>query len=143
VRELSDKEPDKIIDAELATHPEIDRFWMDYGKGIVNNTLTHLDNRAKNMITICASLIVVNFGLLLAFKIEAIPIKVTPQIFFAISAALFVVSYFPVKKEFHLDGPDSIEASYGSWMRWKLKYQRYGFFSFIVGLFVIAITGLL
>lgn len=138
---MSDKEPDKIIDARPAKHPEISRFWIDYGKGIVNNT--HLDDRAKNMITTCASLIVVNFGLLLAFRVEPVSVKLTPQFFFAISAALFILSYFPVKRKFYLDIPKSIEASYDSWMLWKLIYHKFGFVFFIAGLFAIAITGLL
>jgi hypothetical protein len=140
---LSDKEPDRIIDARLAKHPEINRFWIDYGKGIVNNTLTQLDDRAKNMITTCASLIVVNFGLLLAFNVEPVLVKVTPQFFFAISAALFIPSYFPVKRKFYLDIPKSIEASYDSWMKRKLKWHYAGFAFFIAGLIAIAITWLL
>jgi hypothetical protein len=134
---------EEIIDARLARHPEIDQFWMAYGRGLVNDTLTLLDDRAKNMITICASLIVVNFGLLVALRIEDIPIKVTPQFFFAISAALFVVSYFPSKKAVNLEAPRSIEVSYSSWREWKLKYQRCGFLCFIVGLFAIAFSLLL
>lgn len=140
---MTDKEPEKVIDAELDEHPEISQFWRGYGKGIINNTLSQLDERAKNMITVCASLIVVNFGLLLVFGIRPVSISVTPQFFFAVSAAFFVVSYFPIKKEFHLDAPESVEASYTSWMSWKLRWHYFGFVSFIAGLFAIALTGLL
>jgi hypothetical protein len=139
---LSDKEPEEIIDAELDKHPEISRFWIEYGKGIVNNTLNQLDERAKNMITVCASLIVVNFGLLLAFEVNPLSINVTPQFFFALSAAFFVLSYFPRKKEFHLDSPTSIEDSYADWTKWKLKWHYIGFGFFIAGLFAVAAVGL-
>lgn len=84
-----------------------------------------------------------NFELLLVFEVTPVSISVTPQFFFAVSAAFFVVSYFPIEKKFHLDVPKSVEASYTSWTRWKLIWHSLGFGFFIAGLFAIAVVGLL
>jgi len=45
------------------------------------------------MIT-CAALIVINLGLLLAFTVQSVSLEIAPPLFFAISAAVFAISYF-------------------------------------------------
>ena len=115
-------------------------FWIDYGKEGVKNTLSGLDERAKYMITTCSGLIIIEFGLLLSFPSHHI--QVTPQFFFVVSAAIFIVSYFPIKKNLNLFSTKSIKESYQHWLRWKLIWHYAGFGFFVAGLLALAITSL-
>jgi hypothetical protein len=128
---------------KISPNPEVNNFWKDQGQKIIGSSLDVLDERAKFMITTCASLIIIDFGLLLAFKIQSIPINVTPQLFFAISAAFFVISYSPVNKRFNLLSPKSIENAYHSWMKWKLLWHYGGFALFLAGLLAFAIISII
>ena len=128
------------IQVEESLTPETDTFWTEFGQQTIKDVTSSLDERAKFMITTCASLIVVNFGLLLAFEVQSFSIRVAPQFFFAISAGLFAVSFFPVTRKINLQSPDSIENSYDIWMKWKLNWNRAGFCMLIVGLLAMAVT---
>jgi hypothetical protein len=145
---LSYKKPADIesekadVEVEASSTPETDTFWTEFGQQTIKDVITSLDERAKFMITTCASLIVVNFGLLLAFEVHSFSIKVAPQFFLAVSAALFAISFFPITKRVNLQSPDSIENAYNTWMKWKLKCNRAGFFLFIVGLLAMAVTSM-
>jgi hypothetical protein len=134
---------DKIAKVETSTTPDIDLFWLDYGKKTVTDVIEGMDERAKFMITTCASLIVIDFGLLLAFSIEPFSIKVAPQFFFVVSAALFVLSLFPRSRTFDLQVIKQIKSSYNSWISWKLKWHYLAFSFFIAGLLVMAITSMI
>ncbi len=94
----------------------------------------------STLITTCASLIVIHFGLLLAFKVQGSYYKVSPEFFFVISAALFAISLYPVGRLIRMQSPDSIKGSFRSWVRWKLRGHRVGFGFFIVGLLAMAVT---
>lgn len=123
--------------------PDYNNFWKEYGKETINKTLEGLDERAKNMITTCAGLIVVNFGLLLAFNVENLVVKVTPQLFLVISTAMFALSYFPIPREFSFDSPKTIEKTYRFWLRWRKIWHLAGFVFFVAGLLAIAYVSLM
>jgi hypothetical protein len=128
---------------ENSSTPDLDLFWIKFGKKTLKDATVALDERAKFMLTTCASLIVVNFGLLLAFKVQSLSFKVAPQFFLAVSAALFATSFFPVTRPINLQSPDSIESAYNIWIKWKSRWNRYGFILFIIGLMTMAITSLI
>lgn len=118
------------------------QFWKDYLNETINKTVEGLDDRAKYMITTCAGLIVVNFGLLLVIDVQKTIVSVTPQFFFAVSTVLFVISYFPIGKKLQRDQPDKIREAYEYWVNWKLRWQYAGFALFLAGLFAIAFVSL-
>jgi len=138
IDENSDSRP-KI---RVSANPELNKFWKDYGQRILGNTIESLDERAKYMITTCAGLIVINFGILIAFS-SSIQVKVTPQFFFVISTALFALSYFPLRGKFNLLSPQSIEQTYNSWVRWKIIFHQFGLGVFVAGLLALAVTNLI
>jgi hypothetical protein len=138
--EIKERREPKV---RVSQTPDIDEFWRDYGKKSVTDTVYDLDERAKFMITTCASLIVIDFGLLLAFNIASFSIKVTSQFFFAISAACFVMSLFPRSRSFDLQIVSEIKNSYDSWRKWKQRWHCIAFGFFIAALFTITVTSLI
>jgi hypothetical protein len=129
---------DNVIESQIALTPEVDKFWIDYGHKMLSTTLGDMDERAKYMITTCASLIVIHFGLLLAFKVQGASFKIAPEFFFVVAAAIFVLSYFPTRIDIDLQSPASIRFAHKLWFTRKLKCHRYGFILFIIGLLAMA-----
>lgn len=128
---------------KISSNPEANHFWKEYGKKIIGDGIQGIDERAKFMITTCAALIVVNLGLItFSTQQQNVLVKVSPQFFFIVSAALFVISLFPHKRRFNLLSPNSIEAAYYSWLRWKLIWHYAGFALFICGLLALTIINI-
>jgi hypothetical protein len=92
------------------------------------------------MITTCAGLIVINYGLL--FAIPNSNINISPQVIFLVSVILFAFSYFPRTKVFHLSRPDTIQSAFQSTVNWKVSFQKWAFVAFFGGLLALAITNL-
>ncbi len=139
----SDKKPgneESEVRVEVSPTPEEDIFWMQFGKDSVKDTIEVLDERAKYMITTCASLIVIHFGLLLAFKVQGISFKVSPEFFLVVASALFAVSLYPIAGHIEMQSPDSVKSAYDTWIKWKLWGHRIGFGFFIAGLLAMTIT---
>jgi hypothetical protein len=134
---------DEVLDGTLPNHLEIDEFWMKFGHEIVSKQLEGLDERAKFMITTCAGLIVIDFGLLFAFSTPSLSLRVVPQFFFAISALFFSFSYFPRGQEIQFEAPDEIKNAYTTLTNAKIQWHRYGFTLFFIGLLAMAITSLI
>ena len=125
---------------EISERPQEDKFWIDFGENIIKDTIQTLDERAKYIITTCASLIVIHFGLLLAFKVQGLSFKVTPEFFFVVSAALFALSFYPIRKDVIMQSPSDIRDAYKYWINWRQVWHRVGFGFFIAGLLAMAIT---
>ncbi len=134
------KKSSNEIDGDYSSNVEFDEFWVEYGKESIKQTLAGLDERAKYMITTCASLIVINFGLLTAFSINSFSIKVSPQFFLVISVIFFVLSYFPAEKTINLQAPFKNRDAYTAWKHSKIRWHKFGFAFFIAGLFAMAVT---
>jgi hypothetical protein len=138
---------DVVVGKKPDSPEEINKFWKSYGTEFVKGSIQSLDDRAKFMITTCASLITVNFGLTLAFTAEfldqSILVKVSSQFFLAISALIFALSISPKLEKLNLASPASIERVYNKSMEWKLKLHYFGFGFFIAALFAIAIATLI
>jgi hypothetical protein len=128
---------------KISPNPEFNNFWKEYGKKILEDNISGVDERAKFMITTCAALIVVNFGLITFTSTpQVITLKVSPQFFFIVSAIMFMISLFPHKRRFNLLSPKSIETAYNSWLRWKLVFHYAGFVLFIFGLLALTIINI-
>jgi len=123
--------------------PEEEAIWKEYGKTTIYGTLSRMDERAKYMITTCASLIVIHFGLLLGFKIQDISIKITPEFFFVIAAGAFALSLFPHSTRILLHSGATVKKAYHSSLRWRIKTHYIGFVFFIAGLLAMAITAII
>jgi hypothetical protein len=135
---------DEIVVGKKPDSPEeTNKFWKSYGTEFVKGSIQSLDDRAKFMITTCASLVTVNFGLILAFSIQSTVINVSPQFFLAISALFFALSLSPKLEKLNFASPGSIERVYNKSMNWRLKLHYMGFGFFIAGLFAAAITSLI
>ena len=139
-----DSEDDvEIQSVEISPDPIGDNFWIEFGKETVKETVMGMDEKAKYMITTCASLIVIHFGFLLGFKVQNLSIKVTPEFFFVIAAALFSFSLYPIAKSINLQSPESIKNAYDTWIKWKLIGHRIAYGFFIAGLLAMAITAMI
>lgn len=126
---------------EIAQTDE-DEFWIEFSKELTRDTIKTLDERAKYIITTCASLIVIHFGLLISFKVQGGTFMVTPEFFLVISAALFAISFYPISKHIQMQSPSSVRDAYEHWIKWKLNGHHIGFGFFIAGLLAMAITAM-
>lgn len=133
------------IQAGISPTPEIDSMWIEYGKKLITSNIEGLNDRARFMITTCASLIVIQFGLSLAFKIQPFSFKLTPQFFLVISAALFAKSLYRIgsAKYFNLQSTDSIKDYYQNSTTSIYIWHVLGLLFFIAGLLAIAIMTLI
>jgi hypothetical protein len=107
------------------------------------DSVEKFDERAKFMITTCATLIVVNFGLLLAFPVQGISFEIAPPLFFAIAAGVFALSYFPVGPRINLLVPDSVSRVHHIIYSYKLRYHYIGLGLFICGLVLLGIFNMI
>ncbi|MFY9565940.1 MAG: hypothetical protein WAQ29_06295 [Nitrososphaeraceae archaeon] len=140
----SDEKPEKREPTvKISKTAESDLFWIEYGRKTLTETIEVMDERAKFMVTTCSSLIIIDFGLLLAFNTSGISFKVAPAFFFVVAAALFVLSYFPLSKDYNLQVPKDIKSAYDYWRKWKLRWNRIGFGFFLAGLLAVALTSLI
>lgn len=88
---MGSKDDEKVVRGRPLSPDE--EMWLEYGKKLMTDSIGGLDERAKFMITTCATLIVVQFGLSFAFKITPFSFTLTPQFFLVISAAFFASHY--------------------------------------------------
>jgi hypothetical protein len=64
----SDVDDNGVIKGKISSNVEEDEFWLKHGKKIMSKQFEGFDETAKFMITTCAGLIAVDFGLLIAFS---------------------------------------------------------------------------
>jgi hypothetical protein len=122
----------------------IDEMWLEFGKKLVTDTIGGVDDRAKFMLTTCATLIVVQFGLSFAFQIQAYSLILTPQFFLVISAAFFATSlHDPGRaKALTLNSIQSLAGFYAQRTWRKSIWNLIGFSFFVAGLLAFAIMTL-
>jgi hypothetical protein len=139
--EVSDS---NVAHVAVSASPEIDSMWIEYGKKLVTDTIGGLDDRAKFMITTCATLIVIQLGLSFAFKVQAYSLVLTPQFFLVISAAFFAMSLHQPSRTraINLQSPNSIQTLYIQMTMKKSRWHLLGFSFFIAGLLAFAIMTL-
>ena len=131
------------ISVRISGTSELDTFWKECGKKMIIDSIEKFDERAKFMITTCASLIVINFGLLLAFPIQGISFEIAPPLFFAISAGIFAISYFPAGPAINPLAPDSVSRAHAVIFSFKLRCHYIGLILFVCGLFLLGISNML
>ena len=137
----SDSESDESeVQAKEARNPEFETFWNTWSQDIIKKILSDLDSRAKYMITTSATLLAVNFGILLVLKFTSVSIVIGPPFFFLLSAAFFVTSFFPVTREINIQAPYESHKAFERWRQWKIKWQKLGFIFFLIGLGVMAVA---
>lgn len=140
IRFNDDKSKDNLIKGLAPVNQEIKKFWLEYNQKTITDSLGTLDERAKFLITTCASLIVIHFGIVIGFGISEISFKITPEAFFIIAASFFSISYFPIKKKIEYQNTEFIEQAYSEWLYYKYKWHKLGFIFFIFGLISLTIT---
>jgi hypothetical protein len=117
-----------------------DEIYAEYGKKLLTETAGGLDERAKFMITTCATLVVVQFGLSFVFNVEPFSFTLTPQFFLVISAAFFAKSlYYVGRTTVDLQSSESLHRYYMKTTRSKYRWHSLGLSFFIVGMLVFAI----
>ncbi|MGB8935811.1 MAG: hypothetical protein WCC17_11970 [Candidatus Nitrosopolaris sp.] len=119
---------------------ETERMWIDYGKRFVTTSIEGFQDRSKFMITTVAGLMVIQFGLSLAFTIKPLLFKLTPQFFLVISAIFFGKSllYGGPRRSLNLDSPSSVAQYYEALVKSKYIDNLLGLLFFIAGLLAIA-----
>jgi len=140
--EIKSNDDEDVIKGKISPQPDTDRFWNNFGKETINESLRLLDKRSQFMITTCAALIVGDAGfLIIAEKLSFI--TAIPQLILSWATICFVISYFPLKGTVNIENPMMNKNAYASWNKWKLYWQYGGYILFIGGLFAIAFTSLL
>jgi hypothetical protein len=135
-------EEERTIESEISSSSELDVFWKECGKKMIQDAIERFDERAKFMITTCAGLIVINFGLLLGFNVQNTSFEIAPPLFFAISAAVFAISYFPAGPKINPLVPPSISNCHDIMFSYKSRCHYVGLGFFIAGLFLLGVANL-
>jgi hypothetical protein len=120
---------------------EEDKYWISFGQTMINQTFEILDDRAKFMITTCASLLVADFAVLVITANIGI-FSMSPQFFFAISSLFFMISLFPRKRTINPWTPDETKGLYEELTNTKYKYHKAGFLFFFLALVSIAFSSI-
>jgi hypothetical protein len=135
-----DIQSNQVTDVKLSPMAWRDGMLIEMGRKWMENTISVLDKRAEYMVTTIVGLIAVNFGIIIAFDITNIAIKLVPNAFLSISVLFLVLSHFPKASIVHLDDPDEIQKVYEENVGRKNELQKWGYAFFIVALMAIAIT---
>lgn len=135
-----DTQSNQVISVNLSPMAWRDGILIEMGRKWMENTISVLDKRAEYMVTTIVGLIAVNFGIIVAFDISNIAIKLVPNAFLSISALFLVLSHFPKTSVVHLDDADEIQKAYEENVGRKYELQKWGYTFFIVALMAIAIT---
>jgi hypothetical protein len=138
-----EEEEQEPVSVRISGTSELDTFWKECGKKMITDSIDKFDERAKFMITTCATLIVINFGLLLAFPVQGVPFEIAPPLFFAVAAAIFAISYFPAGPRIYPLVPDSISRVHSIMFGFKLRCHYVGLSLFICGLFLLGISNMI
>jgi hypothetical protein len=133
----------KVTGFSKSANPESDTLWIDMGRGLIKETLETLDKRAEYMITTITALIAISFGILVGFQLPNLTFKIAPQILLAISSIFFFLSLRVKQYIISPQSVDSIKGKYEEIANHKYKWQNWGYYLFIAGLFAIAITYLI
>ena len=128
-------------EVEVSSSSEEDMFWVRFGKTLVSQSIDILDERAKFMITTAASLLAVDFAVLV-FASKIGTINVSPQFFFALSALFFIVSLFPRSYTVNPWTPDKTKATYSLMLKHKYRFHLVGFLFFFMALILVAASSL-
>ena len=124
---------------EISPTPEEDEFWKSFGQSLISGTISVLDSRAQFMITTSATLLTVDFAILLiASKVTTL--TVGPQFFFAFSALCFMLSLFPRQYKVNPWQPDSTKSIHYKMLNIKRKCHIIGFVFFFFGLILVGLS---
>ena len=127
------------VKVDISSSPEEDEFWITFGQSLISQTINVLDNRAHFMITTSASLLTIDFAILLVVSKIAL-LSVSPQFFFAVSALSFMISLFPRKYKINPWTPDETQSTYFRILNYKHRFHLIGFSMFFLALILIAIS---
>ena len=106
---------------------------------MISNSIDVLDNRAQFMVTTSASLIAVDFAILVIASKVAI-LTVSPQLVFAFSALCFILSVVPRRYQVNPWLPDETRSTYFTVLNAKHKWHLIGFSLFFFGLILVALS---
>jgi len=127
------------LKVEVSPTPEEDEFWLSFGQSLISNTIDVLDNRAQFMVTTSASLLAVDFAILLIASKVAL-LTVSPQFFFASSALCFIASLIPRRYMVNPWVPDQTRSTYFKILDYKHRCHLVGFSLLFLGLFAVALS---
>lgn len=128
-----------VVKVEVSSTPEEDEFWLTFGQSLISGTINVLDSRAQFMITTSASLLTVDFAILLiASKVTTL--TVSPQFFFAFSVLCFTLSFFPKQYKVNPWQPDLTKSIYYKMLNTKRKCHIIGFIFFFFGLILVSLS---
>jgi hypothetical protein len=130
----------KVVMVSLAPKKLSDHVMMDMAKKWTENTLGVFDKRAEYLITTIAGLMAINFGIIIAFDITNLLVRLVPNFFLSLSVLFFAASYFPKTVTVYLDAPKTILEAYNESVQRKSLCQKFGFAIFFMGLLSIAVT---
>jgi len=134
--------PSTVKKVEVALNPEEDEFWLSFGKSLISGSIDILDNRAQFMIRTSASLIAVDFAILVIASKVAL-LTVSPQFLFAFSVFCFTRSLVPIRYQVNPWLPDETKSTHLKILNAKHKWHLRGFSSFLLGLILVALSSFL
>jgi len=133
--------PSEVKKIQVSSSEEEDRFWLSLGQTLISDTVNVLDNRAQFMITTVASLLLIDFGILV-LSTKTVILMVAPQFFFALSALSFVLSLYPKRYKVNPWTPDETRHTYHEILKNKHWKHYLGFSLFFVGLILVAVSSI-
>ena len=133
------EKPSDAPKVEVSPTPEEDEFWLSFGKSLISNSIDVLDNRAQFMVTTSASLIAIDFAILVITSNVGI-FMVSPQFAFAFSALCFILSVVPRRYQVNPWLPVATKYAYFKILNSKHKWHLVGFSFFFFGLVLVAFS---
>jgi hypothetical protein len=133
---------DDVIKGKVSQSPDLDKYWIQFGKDHLKNSLSVLDDRAKSMLSINPFLILGITGVLKLTESLSV-LSLAPLLPLAISIIFFTLSTFPLKGKIGFDDPLLNKTTFYYWQKWKLRWQYAGYGAFIIGLFSLALTAVI
>ncbi|MFW9824588.1 MAG: hypothetical protein ACFFE4_16720 [Candidatus Thorarchaeota archaeon] len=138
---MKKKEDNVIEGVPLSDETEAE---LELGKKLLFESLDSVANYSKNMIGVTGTLGGLYSGLLKILSKEAIKgvdpvILFLPVVFFAFSAFLFTLAYFPRKKFISLRSPSLIMQTYKELVITKMRLSKIATIWFIISIIIMAV----
>ena len=131
------EQKDVLIATDATTD---DVFWIGLGERLVKNRIIRLNEIAKYLMVICVSLIIIHFGLLLIFRVQASLLDITPELLFTAAAAAFSISLIIPLIGGDLRSLNRIKDVYLLHTKWNVVICSIGISCFVAGLLFMIIN---
>jgi hypothetical protein len=142
ISEMKDESSQKLSAFDVEPLDELDNFWLDTMRDVTKNSITSIEDAAKQLIPVISILQAIYFAAISFSNLKASPMLhnlmavflfVSPIICWFVSLAFAISVFIPRKFQTNLNSPSKSSRTYDKIAEFKQKLLWYAYIALLIG----------